>query len=86
MNDKPAANQESVWNNELLTIKEVADYLRLSRVTVWRWCKQGLIPARQIGRHHWRIHRADLQRLVDTNPDPLPASGPIAANPARGKD
>lgn len=81
MNDKPASNQEPVWNNELLTIKEVAAYLRLSRVTVWRWCKQGLMPARQVG-HHWRIHREDLQRLLDTGPAPLPASGPILSDPA----
>ena len=48
--------------NELLTVKEVADYLRVSRVTAWRWCQQGVIPAFRIGRN-WRIRREDLLEL-----------------------
>ena len=48
--------------NELLTVKEVADYLRVSRVTAWRWCQQGVIPAFRIGRN-WRIRREDLLHL-----------------------
>ena len=48
--------------NELLTVKEVADYLRVSRVTAWRWCQQGVIPAFRIGRN-WRIRREDLFEL-----------------------
>lgn len=51
-----------VWQNELLTVKEVAIHLRLSRVTVWRWCQQGVIPAVRVGRN-WRIRRDDLLHL-----------------------
>ncbi len=46
-------------HNEVLTVKEVADYLRVSRVTIWRWCQQGTIPAWRVGRN-WRIRRDDL--------------------------
>lgn len=62
----------TIWQNEWLTVKEVSLYLRLSRVTIWRWCQQGTIPAIQIGRN-WRIHRDDLLRLSqiqDPNPNP----------------
>jgi excisionase family DNA binding protein len=52
------------WQNELLTVKEVADYLRVSRVTAWRWCQQGVIPAFRIGRT-WRIRRDDLLQLAE---------------------
>jgi PTS system nitrogen regulatory IIA component len=48
--------------NELLTVQEVADYLRVSRVTAWRWCQQGTIPAFRIGRN-WRIRRDKLLEL-----------------------
>ncbi len=48
--------------NELLTVQEVATYLRVSRVTVWRWCKRGVIPAFQVGRN-WRVRRVDLLNL-----------------------
>jgi excisionase family DNA binding protein len=69
---------DDIWKNELLTIKEVATFLRLGRVTVWRWCKEGTIPACQIG-HHWRIPRDDLLRHIEaaqigyaTHPNSLP--------------
>lgn len=55
--------------DELLTVNEVADYLRVSRVTAWRWCQQGLIPAFRIGRI-WRIPRDELLELKNSfSPD-----------------
>ena len=56
--------EESTPPNEIMTANEVAIYLRVSRVTVWRWCKRGLIPAFQVGRS-WRIRRNDLLRLSE---------------------
>ena len=50
--------------NELLTVQEVADYLRVSRVTAWRWCQEGTIPAFRIGRN-WRIRRDKLLELEE---------------------
>jgi excisionase family DNA binding protein len=54
------------FQNELLTVKEVADYLRVSPVTAWRWCQQGLLPAFKIGRG-WRISRDELLELKETS-------------------
>lgn len=66
--------KQAIWENDLLTVKEVAAYLRVSRVTVWRWCQQGIIPASRVGRS-WRIPRSDLLNLLKTSPslqvDPL---------------
>lgn len=59
---------DGMLNNELLTVQEVAIYLRVSRVTVWRWCQQGVIPASRFGRN-WRIRQRDLLYLVD-HPNP----------------
>lgn len=56
-----------IWENDLLTVKEVAVYLRVGRVTVWRWCQQGTIPATQVGRN-WRIRRDDLLNLLEKSP------------------
>jgi PTS system nitrogen regulatory IIA component len=58
--------ERNILKNELLTVKEVAAYLRVSRITVWRWCQQGTIPAFQIGRN-WRIRRDDLLNLEKTS-------------------
>jgi excisionase family DNA binding protein len=65
MRDK-STRQEDTWQKELLTVKEVAAYLRVSRVTIWRWCQQGTIPASQIGRN-WRIDQADLSHLLENS-------------------
>lgn len=53
-----------IWQNELLTVREVAGYLRVSRVTIWRWCQEGLIPASRLGRS-WRVHRQDLSDFLE---------------------
>jgi len=56
--------EQSIGQNELLTVKEVAAYLRVSRVTAWRWCQEGMIPAFRIGRN-WRIPRDALLELQE---------------------
>ncbi len=49
--------------DELLTVAEVAIYLKLSRRTAWRWCKAGQLPAVKVG-HQWRVARSDLENFV----------------------
>ena len=53
-----------IWQNELLTVREVATYLRVGRITVWRWCQEGTLPASRLGRN-WRIHRNDLSCFLE---------------------
>ncbi|MFQ5859709.1 MAG: helix-turn-helix domain-containing protein [Anaerolineae bacterium] len=55
---------QSSLDHELLTADEVAEYLRVSQFTVWRWCKTGLLPAFQIGRE-WRIRKTGLTELIE---------------------
>jgi len=55
-----------IYQAELLTVKEVADYLRVSRVTVWRWCQKGIIPAIRVG-HLWRVRCSDLWDYQDSS-------------------
>lgn len=59
-------NPTNVPTSELLTVQEVAEYLRVSRVTVWRWCQQGILPAFRIGRN-WRIRRDELLVMSDVS-------------------
>jgi len=48
-------------NPELMTMQEVADYLRVTRSTVHRLLKRNEIPAFRIGRH-WRFNVAEIGR------------------------
>ncbi len=43
----------------LMTIKDVADYLRLSKVTVYKMTRQGKIPASKIGKQ-WRYNKSEI--------------------------
>lgn len=48
---------------ELLTLAEVATYLKLSHRTAWRWCKNGDLPAIKVG-HQWRVVQRDLEDFI----------------------
>lgn len=48
----------------LLTVQEVADAMRVSRMTVYRLIKAGEMPAIRVGRH-FRIRGADLEHYFD---------------------
>jgi excisionase family DNA binding protein len=62
------SDQENARQDKLITAKEAAAYLRVGRVTVWRWCQQGLIPAFRVGRT-WRIRHSELLRLGEQRDD-----------------
>ena len=48
---------------ELLTPNEAAAYLKVPVVTVWRWCRQGILPAVKIGKY-WRVDKRELDRFI----------------------
>src|ERR687890_1719351 len=49
---------------ELLAAEEVAAYLGVGQVTVWRWCRDGTLLCLKIGRE-WRIRREALERFLE---------------------
>lgn len=50
---------------KLLTISEVAGYLRLSKITVYKMTRKGKIPASKIGRQ-WRYDKNDIDEWFKT--------------------
>jgi excisionase family DNA binding protein len=44
----------------ILTVREVAEFLRVSPDTVRRFLRQGALPGRKIGPRQWRIRRDDV--------------------------
>src|SRR5829696_3616474 len=49
---------------ELLETDDVAAYLGVGPVRVWRWCRDGSLPCLKIGRE-WRIRREALKRFLE---------------------
>jgi excisionase family DNA binding protein len=55
---------------ELLTVREVADLLRVSTLTIKRWGKRGKLPAIRINSRGDRRYKKDqVQYLLGINPD-----------------
>ena len=52
-------------DRELMTIEEIADYLRVKKRTVYEWLKQGKIPAiKTVGQ--WRFKRTQIDRWLES--------------------
>ncbi len=49
---------------ELYTVQEVAELLKVHEATVWRWCRNGDLRAFRAGQQ-WRIAASDLERVMD---------------------
>jgi len=63
----PRDEKEKVAPMEkLLTLEEVADYLRLSKDTVYRLANTGKIPASKVG-SQWRFRREDVDQWLEKN-------------------
>lgn len=60
-------------DDRLLTVREVADAMRVSQMTVYRLIKSGELPAIRVGRN-FRIRESELDRYFDAQ-TVAPASG-----------
>jgi excisionase family DNA binding protein len=63
---------------ELLTVKEVAERLRLSEETIRRWARKGQLRAVRMGatRGGWRVYASDVADLLaGVKQLPVPAAG-----------
>ena len=59
---------------EILTIDEVAKYLRVSERTVYDWAQRGEIPAGKIGTV-WRFKKSEIEEWVNNRLSRTPKSG-----------
>ena len=50
--------------DDILTIKEVADYLKLTERTLYRLVQEGKIPGFKAG-SSWRFKQADIERWIE---------------------
>jgi excisionase family DNA binding protein len=61
-----AENQVEVARPAILTVKEVAEYLRMSEAKVYRLVKQGVLPVVRIGKT-WRFRKDLLDAWLREN-------------------
>ena len=53
--------------DELLTVEEAADWLAISKPTLWRMIRRGEIPVVKIGKRTIRIKLSDIEDYIQAN-------------------
>jgi len=59
---------------EILTLKEVADLLRVAEKTVYTMAQSGDLPAFKV-RGQWRFRRDDIDRWIDEQTEKKASAG-----------
>ncbi|MFC3122682.1 methylation-associated defense system helix-turn-helix domain-containing protein MAD1 [Agaribacter flavus] len=52
-------------SDEILTLREVADYLKLTEKTAYRLAAEGKLPGFKVG-GSWRFKRTDLEDWIES--------------------
>jgi len=55
---------ECAMNDEILTLKEVAEYLKLAEKTAYRLAAEGKLPGFKVG-GSWRFKREDVLAWIE---------------------
>jgi len=56
-------------DDQLMSVKELADYLNVNISTVYQWSQQGQVPAMKIGKM-WRYRRAEIEEWLNGRRSP----------------
>ena len=52
--------------DNVLTIEELAIYLKISKSTLYKLVREGKIPSQKVGRH-WRFRKKSIDRWLEEN-------------------
>ncbi len=55
---------QTQMQTDIMTIREVADYLKLTEKTAYRLTAEGKIPGFKVG-GSWRFRRDEIERWID---------------------
>lgn len=72
--------------DQLLTVQEVANHLRVNKQTVRNWIDDGKLAAIRVGSRRVRIRRGDLDALLGKPTIEKPESGGERAGPGQALD
>ena len=78
MGDTAGMNEEPHAQKELLSAEDVARYLGVRSVTVYRWCREGRLRCIKLGKH-WRIRREVLEGFLRQQERPATFSGELSS-------
>lgn len=50
-------------NDDILTVKELADYLKIAEKTAYRFATEGKVPGFKVG-SAWRFRKCEIERWI----------------------
>ena len=56
-------------SDEVMTIGELAGYLKVSKSTLYKLAQEGSLPGQKVGKH-WRFHKEAVDAWLKTSPEP----------------
>ena len=56
-------------DDQLMSVKDVAEYLKVDMSTVYLWSQRGQMPAMKVGRM-WRYRRSEIDAWLDQRRSP----------------
>ena len=57
-----------ICKNDIMTLEEVADYLRLKPQTIYTWAQEKKIPAAKLGKE-WRFRKSLIDKWFNEHID-----------------
>ena len=55
-------------SDDILSIEELAEYLKISQSTLYKLAQEGTLPGQKVGRR-WRFHKAAIDDWLRRKPD-----------------
>jgi excisionase family DNA binding protein len=68
----------------VMTIDDLAEYLKLSTSTLYKLCAEGKVPGHKVGRH-WRFHRTVIDQWIGVKPGTTPVAETSAGSAGTGR-
>ena len=69
-----AGTSSNLPQKDLLEASEVAEYLGVGEVTIYRWCREDSLPCLKLGKS-WRIRREALLEFIGERERPATLTG-----------
>ena len=55
-------------SDEILTIGDLSEYLKVSKSTLYKLAQEGILPGSKVGKH-WRFHKDTVVEWLKSHPE-----------------
>ena len=61
-------------SSDILTIDDLADYLKISKSTLYKLVQEGGLPGQKVGKR-WRFHKEAIDSWLKSHPEHIASEG-----------